>query len=101
MQNVVDVCSGASSLLAWFPASWASKIAPEFLANPTENGQTPQIQELACPKRAGADDSEKQHKLQAVRFSARDLPFFDLAIDREIRDGDDLQSSSKVTLKIW
>ena len=88
VQNVVDVCSGASSLPAWFPASWASKIAPEFLANPTENGQTPQIQELACPKRAGVDDGEKQHKLQAVRFSARDLPFFDLAIDREIRDGD-------------
>ena len=37
--NIVDICSGASSLLAWFPASWASKIAPEFLANPTENGQ--------------------------------------------------------------
>ena len=88
VQNVVDVCSGASSLLAWFPASWASKIAPEFLANPTENGQKPQIQELACPKRAGVDDGEKQHKLQAVRFSARDLPFFDLAIDKEIRDGD-------------
>ena len=87
VQNVVDVCSGASSLLAWFPASWASKIAPEFLANPTENGQKPQIQELACPKRAGVDDGEKQHKLQAVRFSARDLPFFDLAIDKEIRDG--------------
>ena len=88
MQNVVDVCSGASSLLAWFPASWASKIAPEFLANPTENGQTPQIQELACPKRAGADEGDRQHKLQAVRFSARDMPFFDLAIDSAIRDGD-------------
>ena len=24
----VDVVSGASALLAWFPASWASKIAP-------------------------------------------------------------------------
>ena len=88
MQNVVDVCSGASSLLAWFPASWASKIAPEFLANPTENGQTPQIQELACPKRAGADEGDRQRKLQAVRFSARDMPFFDLAIDSAIRDGD-------------
>ena len=88
MQNVVDVCSGASSLLAWFPASWATKIAPEFLANPTENGQTPQIQELACPKRAGADEGDRQHKLQAVRFSARDMPFFDLAIDSAIRDGD-------------
>ena len=86
-QNVVDVCSGASSLLAWFPASWASKIAPEFLANPTENGQIPQIQELACPKRAGAEEGDRQHKLQAVRFSAKDMPFFDLDIDSEIRDG--------------
>ena len=86
-QNVVDVCSGASSLLAWFPASWASKIAPEFLANPTESGQIPQIQDLACPKRAGAEEGDRQHNLQAVRFSAKDMPFFDLDIDSEIRDG--------------
>ena len=38
LQSVVDVCSGASSLLAWFPTSWASKIAPEFLANPLKTG---------------------------------------------------------------
>ena len=87
-QNVVDVYSGASSLLAWFPASWASKIAPEFLKNPTESGQLPQIQELACPKRAGADEVDRQHKLQAVRFSAKDMPFFDLDINSAIRDGD-------------
>ena len=86
-QNVVDVCSGASSLLAWFPASWASKIAPEFLKNPTENG-LPQIQDLACRKRAGADEGDRHHKLQAVRFSAKDMPFFDLDIDSAIRDGD-------------
>ena len=87
--NIVDICSGASSLLAWFPASWASKIAPEFLANPTENGQRPQILSIACPKRAGADASGEGQKqtLQAVRFAARNMPFFDLAIDKEIRDG--------------
>ena len=86
-QNVVDVCSGASSLLAWFPASWASRIAPEFLKNPTEKG-LPQIQDLACPKRAGADEGDRHHKLQAVRFSAKDMPFFDLDIDSAMRDGD-------------
>ena len=90
LTNIVDVCSGASSLLAWFPASWASKIAPEFLANPTENGQRPQILRIACPNRAGVDDpgDGQKQKLQAVRFAARNMPFFDLAIDKEIRDGD-------------
>ena len=28
MTELVDLTSGASALLAWFPASWASKIAP-------------------------------------------------------------------------
>ena len=88
--NIVDICSGASSLLAWFPASWASKIAPEFLANPTENGQRPQILSIACPKRAGGDapaEGEKQ-TLQAVRFAAKNMPFLDLAIDKELREAD-------------
>ena len=90
LTNIVDVCSGASSLLAWFPASWASKIAPEFSANPTENGQRPQILRIACPNRAGVDDpgDGQKQKLQAVRFAARNMPFFDLDIDKEIRDGD-------------
>ena len=72
------------------PASWASKIAPEFLANPTENGQRPQILRIACPNRAGGDDpgDGQKQKLQAVRFAARNMPFFDLDIDKEIRDGD-------------
>ena len=29
--NGVDLVSGVSTLLAWFPASWASKIAPCFI----------------------------------------------------------------------
>ena len=88
LTGIVDVFSGASSLLAWFPASWASKIAPHFLANPTENGQRPQIINIACPKRAGSDapmDGEKQ-TLQAIRFAAKNMPFLDLAIDEDLRD---------------
>ena len=30
----VNLTSGVSALLAWFPASWASKIAPCFLTAP-------------------------------------------------------------------
>ena len=36
--GLVDLTSGASALLAWFPASWASKIAPKLLENAPENG---------------------------------------------------------------
>ena len=28
--GLVDLTSGASALLAWFPASWASKLLPNF-----------------------------------------------------------------------
>ena len=54
--NIVDISSGASSL-------------------------------LACPKRAGVDASGegKKQTLQAVRFAAKNMPFLDLAIDKEIR----------------
>ena len=40
--GLVDLTSGASALLAWFPASWASKIAPKLLENAPENAQKPQ-----------------------------------------------------------
>ena len=39
MTGLVDLTSGASALLAWFPASWASKIAPKLLENAPENAQ--------------------------------------------------------------
>ena len=50
--GVVDLTSGASALLAWFPASWASKIAPRFLADATDNAQRPQEINIACPTRS-------------------------------------------------
>ena len=38
----VDLVSGTSALLAWFPASWASKIAPCFLGEAGGATQAPQ-----------------------------------------------------------
>ena len=32
--GLVDLTSGASALLAWFPASWAAKLLPNFLRMP-------------------------------------------------------------------
>ena len=36
----IEVHAGISALFAWFPASWASKIAPDFLGNGGENSPT-------------------------------------------------------------
>ena len=85
--GIVDLTGGASSLLAWFPASWASKIAPEFLANPTENGHKPQEINITCPKRACDDipmEGEKQ-TLQAIKFAAKNMPGLNLALDEDFR----------------
>ena len=47
--NGVDLVSGVSALLAWFPACWASKIAPCFIGE--EEGAIQALQEVsfACP----------------------------------------------------
>ena len=50
--GLVALTSGASALLAWFPASWASKIAPKLLENAPENAQKPQERNITCPKRS-------------------------------------------------
>ena len=87
LTGVVDLTSGASALLAWFPASWASKIAPRFLANPTENAQKPQEINITCPKRACDEtpmEGEKQ-TLQAVKFAAKNMPGLNLALDEDFR----------------
>ena len=101
LTNIVDVCSGASSLLAWFPASWASKIAPEFLANPTENGQRPQILSIACPKRAGADASGegKKQKCKLSGLLPGICPFLILPLTRKSAMLTSLQNSSRGTQK--
>ena len=48
----VDLVSGTTALLAWFPASWASKIAPCFLEEAGGNNQAPQEVSFSCPHRA-------------------------------------------------
>ena len=85
--GLVDLTSGASALLAWFPASWASKIAPKLLENAPENAQKPQEINLTCPKRSCDEtpvEGEKQ-LLQAVKFVAKNLPGFHLGVDEDFQ----------------
>ena len=85
--GVVDLISGASALLAWFPASWASKIAPRFMADTGDNAQKPQEVNITCPKRAGDGmpvEGEEQ-TLQAVKFTAKNMPEFQLAVDEDFQ----------------
>ena len=72
------------------PLSWhgflpvgRAKLHLSSLRTPLRMGERRKFRNLLAPS-----ELVWMHKLQAVRFSARDLPFFDLAIDREIRDGD-------------
>ena len=37
----IDLASGVSALLAWFPASWASKVAPCFIGEAGGAAQLP------------------------------------------------------------
>ena len=81
----MDLTSGASVLLAWFPASWASKIALRFLANATENAQKLQEINITCPKRSPDEipmEGEKQ-TLQAVKFAAKNMPGLHLALEED------------------
>ena len=85
--GLVDLTSGASALLAWFPASWASKIAPKLLENAPENAQKPQEINITCPKRSYDEtpvEGEKQ-LLQAVKFIAKNLPGFHLGLDEDFQ----------------
>ena len=79
--GLVDLTSGASALLAWFPASWTSKIAPKLLENAPENAQKPQEINITCPKRSCDETPVEGTKqlLQAVKFAAKNMP--GLALD--------------------
>ena len=60
--NGVDLVSGVSALLAWFPASWTSKIAPCFKREEEAS--------FACPHRVfeGLQRDAVNQVLQAVKF---------------------------------
>ena len=65
------VVSGASALLAWFPASWASKIAPCFLGEAGGAIQAPLEVSFSCPHRVfeGLQREAADQVLQAIKFT--------------------------------
>ena len=85
--NGVDLVSGVSALLAWFPASWASKIAPCFIGE--EGGSIQVLQEVAivCPHREfeGLQRDAVDQVLQAVKFTDKNVPGLSLALDEEFQ----------------
>ena len=85
--GLVDLTSGACALLAWFPASWASKIAPKLLENAPENAQKPQEINIARPKRSCDETPVEGAKqlLQAVKFAAKTMPGFRLGLDEDFQ----------------
>ena len=92
----VNLVSGVSALLAWFPASWASKIAPCFLALQAGTQQGPQEVAIACPTREGPGlhRDPRTRTLQAVRFADNKVPGLNLEID------EDFQASQSFTTVI-
>ena len=86
----VDLVSGVSALLAWFPASWASKIAPCFLSE--EGGVIQALQEVSfsCPHRVfeGLQREAVDQVLQAVKFTDKNAPGLNLALDEEFQAAD-------------
>jgi hypothetical protein len=83
----VNLTSGVSALLAWFPASWASKIAPCFLAPQAGAPQQPQEAAIPCPTREGSglQRDPRTRTLQAVRFADKKVPGLNLDIDEDFQ----------------
>ena len=86
----VDLVSGTTALLAWFPASWASKIAPCFLEEAGGNTQAPQEVSFSCPHRAveGLQRDVADQVLQAIKFTDKNAPGLSLALDEEFQAAD-------------
>ena len=85
--NGVDLVSGVSALLAWFPASWASKIAPCFIGEEGGSIQLPQEVAIVCPHREfeGLQRDAVDQVLQAVKFTDKNAPGLNLALDEEFQ----------------
>ena len=83
----VDLVSGVSALLAWFPASWASKIAPCFIGEEGGSIQLPQEVAIVCPHREfeGLQRDAVDQVLQAVKFTDKNAPGLSLALDEEFQ----------------
>ena len=83
----VDLVSGVSALLAWFPASWASKIAPCFIGDAGGNIQRPQEVSILCPKRdnEGLQTDDGDQVLQAVKFTDKSVLDLHLKLDEDFQ----------------
>ena len=83
----IDLASGVSALLAWFPASWASKVAPCFIGDAGGATQLPQEVAIQCPTREAAntqrDDGDQV--LQAVKFTDKKVPGLHLDLDEDLQ----------------
>jgi hypothetical protein len=92
MHAGVNLVSGVTALLAWFPASWASKIAPCFLEPQAGSQQGPQEVTVAGPNRdnIGLHRDPRTRTLQAVRFADNKVPELTLGIDEEFRASNSL-----------
>jgi len=68
--NGIELVSGVSALLTWFPASWASKIAPCFTREEGGSRQLPQEVAIVCPHREfeGLQRDTVDQVLQAVKL---------------------------------
>ena len=82
----IDLASGVPALLAWFPASWASKVAPCFIGDAGGATQLPQEVTIQCPTREAAntqrDDGDQV--LQAVKFTDKKVPGLHLDLDESV-----------------
>lgn len=88
----VTLISGVSALLAWFPASWASKIAPYFLDPHAGAAQHPQEVSLPCPTRDGS--GPQRDPLMTTRFVDKKAPVPSPALEEDFQAA---QSFSEVT----
>ena len=83
----IDLVSGVSALLAWFPASWASKVAQCFIGDAGGATQLPQEVTIQCPNReaAGTQRDDGDQVLQAVKFTDKKVPGLHLDLDEDFQ----------------
>ena len=77
----IDLVSGVSALLAWFPASWAVKWRS------VSSTQSPQEVTIQCPNReaAGTQRDDGDQVLQAVKFTDKKVPGLHLDLDEDFQ----------------
>ena len=64
----ISLTSGVAALLAWFPASWASKVVPCFLAQGGTAASAGSDNTLPHSRSSRVERDQRARTLQAVRF---------------------------------